>query len=48
MSGWLIIVTGLIYAFIAAEQAWRGNLAMMIVYAGYAFSNAGLYLLASR
>ena len=46
MSPALIIVTGLIYAYIAVEQAFRGNLNMTIVYSGYAFSNIGLYLLA--
>jgi hypothetical protein len=44
MSGWLIILTGLIYAYIGAEQAFKGNTAMGMVYAGYAFSNIGLYL----
>lgn len=48
MSGPLIILTGLIYAYVAVEQSYRGNLGMCIAYAGYAFSNAGLYLLASR
>jgi len=46
MSGWLIIVTGLIYAYIGLEQALRGNMAMAVVYSGYAFSNVGLYILA--
>ena len=46
MSGWLIIVTGLIYAYIGLEQALRGNLPMAVVYSGYAFSNVGLYILA--
>jgi hypothetical protein len=46
MSGWLIIVTGLIYAYIGLEQALRGNIAMAVVYSGYAFSNVGLYILA--
>jgi len=46
MSSWLIIVTGVIYAYIAVEQALKGNSQMAIVYAGYAFSNVGLYLLA--
>ena len=46
MSAWLIIVTGGIYAFIAAEQLYRGNAYMAVVYAGYAFSNVGLYFLA--
>lgn len=44
MSGWLIILTGLIYAYIGAEQAFKGNTAMAMVYAGYSFSNVGLYL----
>jgi hypothetical protein len=48
MSGPLIILTGLIYAYVAFEQGWRGNTGMCIAYSGYAFSNAGLYLLASR
>jgi len=46
MSSWLIIVTGVIYAYISVEQALKGNSQIAIVYAGYAFSNVGLYLLA--
>jgi alcohol dehydrogenase class IV len=46
MSGHLIIITGLIYAYIAGEQLVKENPHMAIVYAGYAFSNVGLYLLA--
>jgi hypothetical protein len=45
MSSLLIALVGAIYAFIAAEQLLRGNLYMAIVYAGYAFSNVGLYLI---
>ena len=48
MSAWLIIVTGLIYAYIAIEQAFKGNMAMAVVYSGYAFSNVGLYILAAK
>lgn len=44
MSAWLVALTGLIYAYVAAEQGWRGNWAMAVVYSGYAFSNIGLYL----
>ena len=44
MSAWLIILTGLIYAYIGVEQGYKGNVSMAIVYAGYAFSNIGLYL----
>lgn len=46
MSPWLIILTGLIYAYIAVEQGIKGNQPMAMTYAGYAFSNIGLYLLA--
>jgi len=48
MSAWLIIVTGLIYAYIAGEQGLKGNISMMIVYSGYAFSNVGLYFMATK
>ena len=48
MSSWLIIVTGLIYGYIALEQGLKGNLAMAVVYSGYSFSNVGLYLLATK
>ena len=48
MSAWLIIVTGLIYAYIAIEQGLKGNVPMAVVYTGYAFSNVGLYILASK
>lgn len=46
MSGWLILFTGCIYAYVSLEQFARGNAGMGIAYAGYAFSNVGLYLLA--
>jgi hypothetical protein len=48
VSSWLIILTGLIYAYIAGEQGLKGNMPMLIVYAGYAFSNVGLYWMASK
>ena len=48
MSSWLIILTGLIYAYIAGEQGLMGNIPMLIVYAGYAFSNVGLYWMATK
>ena len=48
VSAWLIIVTGLIYAYIGCEQALKGNMPMAVVYTGYAFSNVGLYILASK
>lgn len=46
MSAWLIAATGMAYLFVSIEQAIKGNVPMCAVYAGYAFSNVGLYLLA--
>jgi len=48
MSSWLIILTGLIYAYISAEQAFKGNPWIAVIYAGYSFSNVGLYMMASK
>ena len=48
MSAWLIILTGAIYFYISMEQAFKGNTAMAVVYSGYAFSNIGLYILATK
>ncbi len=48
MSGWLIVLTGFIYLFVSCDQLYRGNPGMFIAYLGYAFSNIGLYLLASK
>lgn len=46
MAGWLIALTGLIYAYVAADLAWSGKPGLAIAYAGYAFANIGLYLTA--
>jgi hypothetical protein len=48
VSGYLIAITGMIYAWVAFDQARHGNAGLAVAYAGYAFSNIGLYLLASR
>lgn len=48
MSGWLIAFTGCVYAYVSIEQGLKGNMGLMIAYAGYAFANIGLYLLASK
>jgi hypothetical protein len=49
MSGNLIIFTGAIYLYVAAEQWYmHKNLGMLITYIGYAFANVGLYLLANK
>jgi hypothetical protein len=46
MSSWLIAMTGLVYAYVAIEQAVKGNIGLAIAYTGYAFANIGLYTLA--
>ncbi len=46
MSSWLIILTGLIYFYIGAEQVFKGNLPMGITYISYATANIGLYFMA--
>jgi hypothetical protein len=46
MSKPLIILTGLIYTYVAIEQLRHGNTGMFYAYCGYAFSNIGLYILA--
>lgn len=46
MAAWLIALTGVIYAYVAADLAWQGKTGLAIAYAGYAFSNVGLYLAA--
>lgn len=46
MSGPLIILVGVLYAYIAAASWMKGDNAMGIVFAGYAFSNVGLWMAA--
>lgn len=49
MSANLIIITGLIYLFVAYDQGYNHkNIPMLITYIGYSFANVGLYLLASK
>lgn len=48
MSGWLICLTTLIYTCISIEQFYKGNPGMGITYAGYAFANIGLFMLAVK
>lgn len=45
MSPALVCAVGLIYAYIAGEQFFLGNHPMAVVYAGYSFSNVGLWVL---
>ena len=45
MSAGLVAFVGLLYAYVAAEQFYLANPSMGVVYAGYAFSNIGLWYL---
>lgn len=44
MSGKLLIIVGIIYLYVAAEQWVKGNTPLAVTYAAYAVSNAGLYM----
>lgn len=48
MSAWLIIAVGFIYLYVAAEQSIKGNFGIGMAYAGYAFANFGLYMVAAK
>jgi hypothetical protein len=48
MSGHLIILTGLIYAYVALEQGFKGNIPMLITYWAYAAANVGLWMMATK
>jgi hypothetical protein len=47
MSRSLIVLVGLIYAYVAIEQALKGNFAMAIMYSGYSVGNVGLWMMAA-
>lgn len=46
MSGHLIVLVGIIYLGIAVEQTIKSEIAMGVVYFGYALANVGLWWLA--
>ena len=48
MSSNLIILTGLIYAYIAVEHGLKGNIPMLICYICYAGANVGLWMMATK
>jgi hypothetical protein len=47
MSHWLIALTGIGYFVVSVEQFYKGNMPTAMVWAGYAFSQIGLWKLAS-
>ena len=44
MSPWLIVLVGLIYLAISAEQLTKGHVGLGVMYLGYAIGNVGLYM----
>lgn len=46
MSPHLIALCGVIYLVVAVDLAVRGKVGLAIAYAGYAFSNIGLFMAA--
>ncbi len=46
MSSWLILAIGAVYLVIGADLWWQGKFGLAMAFAGYAFSNIGLYLAA--
>jgi hypothetical protein len=45
MSHLLVIMSGLMYAAIAVDQGLKFNWPLLIIYACYALSNVGVYML---
>lgn len=48
MSAWLIAAVGVVYALVALDLLRKGNVGLGIAFAGYAFSNIGLYIAAKQ
>lgn len=48
MSSTLIIIVGIIYLSVSIDQLIKGDLALSLIYFGYAFANIGAYLLVAR
>lgn len=46
MSGWLIAITGFIYAYVAFEQYIKGNIPGAITWGAYSMANVGLWMMA--
>jgi hypothetical protein len=46
MSANLIAITGVIYAYVAFDLWTQGKTGLSLAYIGYAFANAGLWMVA--
>lgn len=45
MSGWLVILIGIVYFYISIEQLIKGNVPMAVTYASYSTANIGLWMM---
>lgn len=43
---YLIIAIGVVYLLIGIDQLRKGSVGNFVIYAGYAFSNIGLFMMA--
>lgn len=48
MSAYLIGFIGLVYAIVAGDLLWRGNMGLGIAFIGYAIGNIGLTMEAMK
>jgi hypothetical protein len=46
MSRLIIVLVGLVYAYVAVDMGIKGNLGMAILYGSYSLGNVGLWMLA--
>jgi hypothetical protein len=46
MSRPIIVLVGLVYAYVAVDIGIKGNLGMAILYGSYSLSNIGLWMMA--
>jgi hypothetical protein len=42
MSTWLVAVIGVVYFYVAIEQAYKGDMGTALMFAGYAVANGGV------
>jgi hypothetical protein len=43
MSGWLVLLVGIIYFIVGIKSLLKGNYAMAVVFISYSVSTIGLY-----
>ena len=48
MSSTLIAIIGLVYLYIAGEQAYKGEYPTAVMYIGYTIGNVGLFFLTNK